>query len=1261
MKDSTLRATLVALLALLGASSAWASFVGGRTDFRDESIYFVMTTRFYDGDQSNNTYCWDAGKDVANQDPNWRGDFKGLIERMDYIKALGFTAIWITPVVQNASGFDYHGYHAMDMSKVDKRLESSDVSFQTVIDEAHKRGMKIILDIVLNHTGNFGEEHLCKLFTRDYSKPQSDLSQCMIPYTIKDGGKLKDNYLNLPGNEQYADRLSKMKNTDGVNHDTHNLWHHYGNFNWDEPNRWWAQIAGDCVDLNTENPETYQYLIDCYGSFIKMGVDGFRIDTGGHISRMAFNCAFVPAFQALGEQYKSKRLNNCPFYMFAEVCARYSEVTYRGQPVLSPYFYTWQSDASLRSQWNTNANYWQTVSVYESTDPATLDNEKLCLKEIDNNGNENTQPRSNNAKLNGNTYHTPDYSKSSGLNVIDFTVHWNFQNAGRVWGVMDKDDLYNDATFNVNYVESHDYGPDSFDRFNGGTDQWAENMSLLFTMRGIPCLFQGGEIEFRKGVVMDKGTDSDLKSTGRAYYGGYLTGNVTVSDFAKVSSASGNVAATLSRPLVKHLQRLNLIRAAVPALRKGQYTKSDCSSNGGYAFKRRYTAGGIDSYALIALNAGATFSNVLNGTYTECITGATVTVNNGTLTTPSFSGKGNMRIYVLNGPGKVGEDGPYLYSNSSVNPTQLAYDGHEEDGDPNTEYITGGGGGGGTSMDDLEVYTPTVENDEVCVFYESGASRGAVTCWVWNDTQNFTGGSWPGQDAELMGKTADGTRKIFKWTYQGSMPSTMPTGLIFSNHGEGQTADLAFVNHGYYVDGVYNRTISGGGGSTTYPTLTIDKPSGNYTGTLAVTITASQSTATIVYTTDGTQPTASSTKATGSVTLNFTATTTLTAGVLADGAVRNVVTRKYTFDSTSSQGYTPTINSDELSVFYECDASRTRVTCWVWNDAQNFTGGNWPGQDAKLMGKTADGKRNIFKWTYNGTMPSTLPTGLIFSNNGEGQTADLAFVNHGYYIDGVYNRTITEEESPAPTLTIDKPSGRYDGSVKVTITASSNTATIVYTTDGTQPTASSAKATGSVTLTFTDNTVLTAGVLHEGRVRNVVSREYIFHGFMPYKATVYFKDPSWSNVYFYAWDDNGDLLGGWPGTKIADTKTVKGTKFYYRSFDITAEDYMFNIIFNIGSGDGQTIDITGINKDVYYELSSTTNKFTVRDITNEYAEVVGDVNGDGVVTSTDIACLVNVLAGLETATTYEGRADVNHDNNITAADIAAVVNILAGL
>ena len=305
MKSRPLTNRLLAVgVLVLATVMSWAStnFEGGRTDFRDETIYFAMTTRFYDGDQSNNTYCWDGNHagNVANQDPEWRGDFKGLIEKLDYIKALGFTAIWVTPIVQNASGYDYHGYHAMDMSKVDRRLESEDVKFQDLIDAAHARGMKVILDIVINHTGNFGEEHLCKLFNRDYNVPQSDMSQCMVPFTISQGGLLQDNYSNLGGSAQYSDRLTKMKNTDGVNHDTHNLWHHYGNFNWDEPNRWWAQIAGDCVDLNTENPQTYSYLIDCYGEFIKMGVDGFRIDTGGHISRLSFNAAFVPAFKALG-------------------------------------------------------------------------------------------------------------------------------------------------------------------------------------------------------------------------------------------------------------------------------------------------------------------------------------------------------------------------------------------------------------------------------------------------------------------------------------------------------------------------------------------------------------------------------------------------------------------------------------------------------------------------------------------------------------------------------------------------------------------------------------------------------------------------------------------------------------------------------------------------------------------------------------------------------------------------------------------------
>src|ERR1035438_2287490 len=89
-------------------------------DFREETIYFLITTRFYDGDPANNFYCRDRiAFDPSGRptDPHWRGDFKGLIEQLDYLKDLGFTAIWITPPIENRSGLDYHGYHGYDRSE----------------------------------------------------------------------------------------------------------------------------------------------------------------------------------------------------------------------------------------------------------------------------------------------------------------------------------------------------------------------------------------------------------------------------------------------------------------------------------------------------------------------------------------------------------------------------------------------------------------------------------------------------------------------------------------------------------------------------------------------------------------------------------------------------------------------------------------------------------------------------------------------------------------------------------------------------------------------------------------------------------------------------------------------------------------------------------------------------------------------------------------------------------------------------------------
>jgi len=1057
------------LLAMTTIQQAWAAFVGGRDDFRDESIYFVMTTRFYDGDPSNNAQCWD-GAAANSGDPCWRGDFKGLIEKLDYIKALGFTAVWVTPVVENASGLDYHGYHASNFSRVDHRYESGDTTFQTLIDEAHARGMKIILDIVLNHTGNFGEENLCKLFTRDRNANQFKINECMLPYTTDSvGGKLPTNYVNLPAGQQYDARLKMMKNTDNQNHDNHNYWHHFGQFNWDDNTRWWAQIAGDCVDLNTENPAVAEYLIDCYGAFIKMGVDGFRIDTGGHISRLTFNKVYVPAFQALGEQYKSKRLNGCPFFMYTEVCARYQgSVTYRNQPALSPYFYTWAE--SKNYSWNNDATYWDSKAIYESTDLSTLDNISSCQAMYADNNKETSSamPTSSNAVLNGNAYHTPDVSRASGLSVIDFPVHYSFHNIASVWNLaLNGDKYYNDATYNVVYVDSHDYSPGPNDniRFNEGTAQWAENLSLMFTFRGIPCLYYGSEVEFKAGKTIDPGGNGSLRDSGRAYYGGYIKGDVNVSDFGVGSGANGNMAATLSKPLVKHLQRLNRIRQAVPALRKGQYSTTGCSSSGGYAFKRRYTDGTTDSYALVTINGPATFTGVLNGTYTDCVTGDVKTVTGGTLTTTACSGQGNMRVYVLStsltpAPGKIGEDGPYLYTTSANAGSVLSYDGTQEE--------------------------------------------------------------------------------------------------LSSNNGEGN-------------------------GSTPPPS-------------------------------------------------------TLTP-------------------------YEPSCEEDDMSVFLETDMSVSNVTTWVWNSSANYTGGTWPGQAMTLMGSTADGSRKIWKWTYGGTL-TTQPTGIIFVTDGQ-QTSDLTYYNHGYYIDSNYHHTVTNYTSPAPTLTIDKAAGQYEGSVTVTITASSSDAVIVYTTDGTTPTATSQHATGQMRLTFTDNTVLTAGVLHEGKVRNVVQREYIFHGFVPYTATVYIKDPTaspnnWGSVYVYAWDSTGAISDSWPGVRITDTKTVMGQRFYYRTFNVDSEDYTFNVVLSQGDNAHQSVDVTGINKDIYLEVTSTTNKYTVADITSQYNWIVGDVNRDGEVNVADVTALIAIILSSSYDDSNLSIADVNNDHEVNVADVTKLIAIILG-
>ena len=816
---------LAGLMLLSGASASAATFVGQRTDFRDETIYFAMTTRFYDGDPNNNVYCWDGDKNI--NDPEWRGDFQGLIDKLDYIKALGFTSVWITPIVENGSGLDYHGYHAMDFSKIDHRYvakdadaKGADVAFQTLIDEVHKRGMKLILDIVIQHTGNFGEDTLCKMFKKDYSQNLGDINASMVVVPQEEGGQLPSNYPSMKPADQYGTRLAMMKNSDFTNRDTHNYWHHKAWFDWDDPSRWWGQIAGDCVDLNTEHPTVTNYLVDCYSRFIKMGVDGFRIDTAGHIPRLSFNKMFLPQFQAAAESPEAKaKRGNTPFFMYGEVCARSMEVIYRGDNYnCSPCYYTWKENKDY--PWDMDPKSWDSVVAIPtqtegSSDYQTVSGhvnwESVQQSALDDKGHSASILRkSSNHKLNGNEYHTPDYSEHSGLNVIDFAMHWNFNSAQGAYGVRTSDDLYNDATYNVVYVDSHDYAPDSNYRFMGSQETWAENLSLMFTFRGIPCIYYGSEVEFQKGKDIDKGAVLALKDTGRAYFGGYLEGDVTVSDFAEYTGATGNLASTLSYPLAKHIQRLNKIRAAVPALRKGQYSNDGCS--GKMAFKRRYTDSTTDSYVLVTISGDATFTGVLNGRYVDAITGDVQNVSDGKLTA-KCSGKGNLRVYVLDtdktkAPGKVGVDGKYLYSASPVNETWVEWPNETMPEETWTvkPNPTPGPTPGGDRVEPETPIQPAMEEGEQAVFFEHD-SWNPVNAWIWTGSTNYTGGTWPGQALTYLGNN------VYKWTYTGSGKISSDAKVIFSNAGNDQvTKDgFPFVNGGYYTAAGYLKTIEGAG------------------------------------------------------------------------------------------------------------------------------------------------------------------------------------------------------------------------------------------------------------------------------------------------------------------------------------------------------------------------------------------------------------------------------------------------------------------
>jgi glycosidase len=220
-----------------------------------------------------------------------------------------------------------------------------------------------------------------------------------------------------------------------------------------------------------------------------------------------------------------------------------------------------------------------------------------------------------------------------------------YANTGQV---LSMDWIYGDPTTLVTFLQNHDVGPDNDfrDRFKG--EQWmaAAAYNLIWTARGIPCLYYGEEVEFMKGAPQDViGERDTLDQTGRAYFGDHLTDE--------------RIAQTQAHPLYRHIRRLNAIRRAIPALQKARMSQvSDWGS--GLSFVRDYDDGA--SYAVVGLAIGSdqdvTVGPVRNGMYRDAVSGREVRVGDGLL---AFRVRANSAgIYVLNGPGKIGDDELYL-------------------------------------------------------------------------------------------------------------------------------------------------------------------------------------------------------------------------------------------------------------------------------------------------------------------------------------------------------------------------------------------------------------------------------------------------------------------------------------------------------------------------------------------------------------------------------------------------------------------------
>jgi len=298
-----------------------------RAPLTREQFYFVMADRFANGDKANDAGGLTGGRLVTGLDPQDKGfyhggDLVGLTGKLDYIKGLGTTAIWLTPTFKNqpvqGAGSDasagYHGYWITDFTQIDPHL-GTNADMKALIDGAHAKGMKVFFDIITNHTAD----------VIDYQQKQySYISKATTPYKDATGTVFDDRQYagtdrfppldaatSFPYTQVFRSPADETVKVPAWLNDPR-AYHNRGDSTFAGESSEYGDFVG-LDDLFTEQPAVVDGMTKIYQQWVDLGIDGFRIDTVKHVN-MEFWQKFSPAILA-----RAKAIGNDDFFMFGEV------------------------------------------------------------------------------------------------------------------------------------------------------------------------------------------------------------------------------------------------------------------------------------------------------------------------------------------------------------------------------------------------------------------------------------------------------------------------------------------------------------------------------------------------------------------------------------------------------------------------------------------------------------------------------------------------------------------------------------------------------------------------------------------------------------------------------------------------------------------------------------------------------------------------------------------------------------------------------